>query len=224
MQTADSLSLAAYHGLEAMLVTQELAPGTLVSEAQLGERLGMGRTPIREAIQRLAWEGLLLIRPRHGILVTPIDPTDFSRVLAARYSLELLLTGAAAQNADDSARAALAACANEMTEAAETGQVRLYLALDKRFDEIVAAAAGNVFAARVVAPLQTLSRRFWFCYFANHDLQPAAKQHVALMRHISDGKVTEARQEAARLIAHLQMQAEFIGDAGSAPTSPTFGP
>lgn len=224
MQSADSLSLAAYHGLEALLVTLELAPGSLLSEARLGERLGMGRTPIREAIQRLSWEGLLRIRPRHGIEVTAIDPADFARVLAARYSIELLLTGAAAENAGPAARAALADCATEMTAAAEAGDVKLYLALDKRFDEIVADAAGNVFAARVAAPLQTLSRRFWFCYFADRDLLPSARQHVALMRHISAGKAGDARQEAARLMAHLQAQAAAIDGSGAAPAPQALGP
>lgn len=224
MQSADSLSLAAYHGLEALLVTLELAPGSLVSEAQLGERLGMGRTPIREAIQRLSWEGLLRIRPRHGIEVTPIDPSDFARVLEARCSIEVLLTGSAAENADRAARAALADCATEMTAAAEAGDVKFYLALDKRFDEIVAGAAGNVFAARVAAPLQTLSRRFWFRYFADRDLLPSARQHVTLMRHISAGKTAEARQEAAKLMAHLREQAIAIAGDGLASEPQALGP
>lgn len=184
----------------------------------------MGRTPIREAIQRLSWEGLLRIRPRHGIVVTPIEPADFAQVLAARYGVELLLTAAAAENADSAVRSALGLCANEMTAAAEAGDVKLYLALDKRFDEIVAEAAGNPFAARVAAPLQTLSRRFWFCYFATLDLLPAARQHVALMRHISAGKAVEARQEAARLMAHLQEQAAAIAGDGSAVTPLALGP
>ena len=74
----------AYRTLEHMIVTLELAPASFVTEGALIERLGLGRTPVREAIQRLAWEGLLDVRPRAGIAIAPLHPGDWLRVLDAR--------------------------------------------------------------------------------------------------------------------------------------------
>ncbi|TIW86763.1 MAG: GntR family transcriptional regulator, partial [Mesorhizobium sp.] len=81
----------AYHVLEHMIVTLELAPASFVTEGALIERLGLGRTPVREAIQRLAWEGLLDVRPRAGIAIAPLHPGDWLRVLDARRGVEVVL-------------------------------------------------------------------------------------------------------------------------------------
>ena len=70
MSTRESLTDKAYAQLEEMIVTLQLAPGAVLSEMELGERLNIGRTPVREALHRLAREGLVLILPRKGILVT----------------------------------------------------------------------------------------------------------------------------------------------------------
>ena len=70
-----TLTDKAYIQLEEMIVTLQLAPGQVLSESELGEQLEIGRTPIREALQRLAREGLVTILPRKGILVTEINPS-----------------------------------------------------------------------------------------------------------------------------------------------------
>ena len=87
----------AYHALERMIVTLDLLPGSVVTEGALIDRLGFGRTPVREAIQRLAWEGLIEIRPRAGLAIAPLHPGDWVRVIDARRSLELLLARSAAR-------------------------------------------------------------------------------------------------------------------------------
>ncbi|RVB34886.1 GntR family transcriptional regulator, partial [Mesorhizobium sp. M7A.F.Ca.CA.001.07.2.1] len=69
---AEPAATRAYHVLEHMIVTLELAPASFVTEGALIDRLGLGRTPVREAIQRLAWEGLLDVRPRAGIAIAPL--------------------------------------------------------------------------------------------------------------------------------------------------------
>src|SRR6476469_1755423 len=84
----------AYRMLEHMIVTLELAPASFVTEGALIERLGLGRTPVREAIQRLAWEGLLDVRPRAGIAVAPLNPSDWMRVLDVRLGVEPVLARA----------------------------------------------------------------------------------------------------------------------------------
>ena len=80
-----------------MIVTLELAPGSVATEGALIERLGLGRTPVREAIQRLAWEGLLDIRPRAGLAIAPLHAGDWLRVIDARRGVEIVLARSAAR-------------------------------------------------------------------------------------------------------------------------------
>src|SRR3569623_1899931 len=87
----------AYRDLENMIGTLELAPASFGTEGSLIERLALGRTPVREAIQRLAWEGLLDVRPRAGIAIAPLHPGDWLRVLAARRGVEVVLARSAAR-------------------------------------------------------------------------------------------------------------------------------
>ena len=83
-----SLSDRAYRRLEEMIVTLQLAPGAVVSESALSKRLGIGRTPIREALQRLARERLVVVLPRRGIMVSEINVSTQLRLLEARRELE----------------------------------------------------------------------------------------------------------------------------------------
>lgn len=94
---SESLAEQAYRILERSIVTLELEPGTVVNERTLIELTGMGRTPMREAIQRLAREGLVEVRPRSGIAIAAIDPTDFIKVLDAREGVERVLARDAAR-------------------------------------------------------------------------------------------------------------------------------
>ncbi|HKX38598.1 MAG TPA: GntR family transcriptional regulator, partial [Burkholderiales bacterium] len=87
---ADSLTDQAYTALEELIVTLQLAPGEAVSEQMLAERLKIGRTPIREALQRLARERLVTILPRRGVMVSAIDVAAQLRLLEVRRELERL--------------------------------------------------------------------------------------------------------------------------------------
>ncbi len=217
VREGESLAATAYRLLEERIVTLTLPPGTALTESRLAESLGMGRTPIREAIQRLSWEGLIVIRPRLGIVVSEINPSDFARVLDARHALEVLLAGAAARLASRAERDQLSTCADTMKQTAADGDVLAFLRLDKTFDEIVAVAACNPFAARVVAPLQTHSRRFWYRYFGETDLNAAAWHHLELMRAIGSGDESRAAARADDLMHNLRRLATSLTDsAGSA--------
>ncbi len=199
----ESLATQAYLLLEREIVTLRLAPGQMLTEATLIDRLGVGRTPVREAIQRLAWEGLVDIRPRSGIRVADLDPAEFSKVLDARRGVEQVLARSAARYASSADDEAFSFVGEQMRKSAETGDVDLFLDADKAFDTILARAAANPYAARLAAPLQTHSRRFWFRLQRPDSLALAAERHVALIEAIvarDEGKAVEA---AESLIGHL---------------------
>lgn len=201
-------STQAYHALERMIVTLELQPGSVATEGSLIERLGLGRTPVREAIQRLAWEGLVEIRPRAGLAIAPLHPGDWVRVIDARWGVEIVLARSAARYVTREAAARFHDAALGMQRAVLANDVMAFLEADKALDEALALAAENPFAARVAAPLQTHSRRFWYRYRAETGLAEAAEQHVALIRAILDGDETAADLEADRLMTLLREHAE----------------
>jgi DNA-binding GntR family transcriptional regulator len=200
----------AYRILERMIVTLELAPGSIATEGGLIERVGLGRTPVREAIQRLAWEGLIEIRPRAGLAISPLNAADWVRVIDARSGVEQVLARSAARNTTAALAGRLDAAALAMRDAAEAGDVLAFLEADKALDEVIAAAADNAFAARVAAPLQTHSRRFWFRYQAATGLAAAAERHVALIRAVLSAEPQRAGDEAKRLMGLLYRYAEAV--------------
>ena len=87
----ERLADIAHSKLEELIVTLELEPGSMWAEVTLSERIGIGRTPVREAVQRLAWEGLVTIIRRHGIKVSEIDVHEQMLVVEMRRELERLV-------------------------------------------------------------------------------------------------------------------------------------
>jgi len=110
-----SLAQQAYDVLEEKLVTLALPPGTRVSEGQLIEMTGFGRTPVREAIQRLAQQELFLVLPRKGLVVTPINRASMVHILEVRKPIERVIVYRAALNAMDGQRSEIAAIARKLT-------------------------------------------------------------------------------------------------------------
>ncbi|WP_280113315.1 GntR family transcriptional regulator [Allomesorhizobium alhagi] len=205
-----SASATAYRALEGMIVTLELAPGSVATEGALIERLGLGRTPVREAIQRLAWEGLVEVRPRAGLAIAPLHPADWLRVLDARRGVEVVLARSAARYVTRDAADRFHAAAVAMQKAVAARDVLGFLEADKALDEAMAGAADNPFAVRVAAPLQTHSRRFWFRYQSETGLGESAEHHVRLIGAILERDEKAAAQEADRLMSLLRGHAELL--------------
>ena len=193
----------AYRALERMIVTLKLQPGETLTEGALIERIGLGRTPVREAIQRLAWEGLLEVRPRSGVQIAPLDPADFPKVLAARKGVEMLLAWGAASYASPEHDALFKKVGKDMLAAVAKKSVEAFLDADKAFDIVLGQAAANPYAARLAGPLQTHSRRFWFRRLRADSLKLAAERHVALIEAVIARNEDGAEQAAADLIDHL---------------------
>jgi DNA-binding GntR family transcriptional regulator len=183
----ESLAQRAYLELESQLVTLALAPGSVVSEQELCACTGLGRTPVREAIQRLSGLGLLRILPRRGLLVNPIDGVAFLGLLETRRVLDRLVAALAARRAAPEQRKALKAGAAAMARAAAKGDLPAYLRQDQACDGLLAAACRNPSAVQAAEPLHIHCRRFWFRHHHDADLPAAAARHVALMQAVARG-------------------------------------
>lgn len=198
----------AYRVLERMIVTLELPPASVTTEKVLIERLDMGRTPVREALQRLAWEGLVEVRPRSGLAIAPLNASDWIRVVDARRGVETVLARSAARHMSGQTAEQLSSAASAMERAVVAGNVIAFLEADKMLDEAMAEAADNIFAARVAAPLQTHSRRFWYRYQSDTGLVQSSEHHVALINALLAGDGETAAGEAERLMDMLHRLAE----------------
>lgn len=201
----------AYRRLEEMIVTLALAPGSNVTEGALIEMTGLGRTPVREAVQRLAWEGFFAIRPRAGLRIAPMVQGDWMKIIDARRGVEALLARSAASNVTIAAAREFAAAASAMQSAVESGDVAAFLVADKLFDTALGRAADNDYAVRLAAPLQTHSRRYWFANTTSGSLAEAAEHHLDLITAILGEDPDMAEAEARRLMALLADMAMHAG-------------
>jgi DNA-binding GntR family transcriptional regulator len=202
---AETLTDQAYNRLEEMIVTLELAPGAILSEQALSADLGIGRTPIREALQRLAREGLVLVLPRKAILVTDTDPRKQLLVLEVRRELERLLARAGAERASLAERARFQAIADGMEAAAVDSDDIAFMRLDRELNALLVQAAHNEYAARAMHFLNGHSRRFWYLHYKQAaDLPKIARLHADEARAIAKGRADRAAAASDRLIDYVE--------------------
>ncbi len=204
-EQAETLTDRAYRELEEAIVTLRIPPGTMVSEAQLSRRLGVGRTPVREALQRLAREWLVVIMPRRGIFVSEIDVARQLRLLDARRVLERLLAQSAAGRCSPAQRAQFAGIAAGMDRAAKRSDDLSFMRLDREFNLLLLDAAGNEFAAASMGLMNGLSRRFWYVHYKQvADLPLAARLHAATARAVAAGQENEAGAASDALVDYIE--------------------
>jgi DNA-binding GntR family transcriptional regulator len=199
-----SLTDRAYGDIEEMIVTLRLRPGEVLSETTLSQRLRIGRTPVREALQRLAREGLVTVLPRRGILVSEFNVQSQLRMLEVRREIERLLARSAASRSNGEERRRFAEVARGMREAAQCGDDYAFMRLDREFNGLVAGCARNEFAAKVIALMAGLSRRFWFMHHQQgDDLPVAAARHAAVADAIAAGDAQAAARASDLLLDYI---------------------
>ena len=195
----------AYRQIEELIITLQLPPGMVLSEQMLVQRLNIGRTPIREALQRLARDGLVLILPRRGILVSEINVRTQLRVLEVRRELERLLARLAAERATADERAGFEQIAEGMLAASANADDIAFVRLDHQFNALLSQAARNEFATRSLALMHGLSRRFWYQHYKEvADLPLAAKLHAEVALAVAHRDPAGAAAASDRLIDYIQ--------------------
>jgi len=202
---ATTLTERAWRALEEEIVTLRIPPGSVVSEAGLSARLGLGRTPVREALQRLASEGLVQILPRRGIIVTEIDVAAQLRLLEVRREIERLLARSAAKRGAPAQRQRFGTIADEMETAARREDDVAFMRLDRAFNLLLLDAAANEFASAAMRVMNGLARRFWYVHYRLvADMPLTARLHAGVARAIARGDAEGAARASDRLIDHIQ--------------------
>ena len=201
----ETLTERAYRLIEEQIVTLQLKPGDILSEQMLSAVFKIGRTPIREALQQLAREGLITILPRKGILVSDINPRSQLLVLEVRREIERLLSRAGAERATKEQREQLRNIAQGMDRAAKANDDFSFMRLDRELNRLMIDASHNVYAARSMKQLQGLSRRFWYMHYREAaDLPLCARLHANQARAIAQGNGEAAARASDKLMDYVE--------------------
>lgn len=201
---AESLTNRAYNLLEEMISTLQLPPGTPVSEAELSSQLGIGRTPVREAMQRLARERLLLVLPRRGCIVTPIRPEEEVMLIETRRAIETLVMETAAARASETERRRFGEIAARMKTVLRTHDFDAFARLDAEFNRLCIAACRNELAGSMMQVIAPLSRRFWFTHHGRTLSKEGVEAHIEIALALSRGDAKAALSGAERLLRYVE--------------------
>ncbi|GJM37438.1 MAG: GntR family transcriptional regulator [Acidimicrobiales bacterium] len=186
-----TLSEQAYADLRTMIVRLELAPGDVLREDDLRERLGIGRTPIREALQRLAREHFVNVIPRRGMFVAGIEVGELSMLFETRTVLEPYAARLAAARGTDEHWTAMGDALLATKDAADASagpDNEQLMAIDRRCHELMWAAAGNRFLLDTLDTLYAQSDRLWHLYLADvADMGHAVEEHADILDALRSG-------------------------------------
>jgi DNA-binding GntR family transcriptional regulator len=188
------LSDKAYELIRHKIITLEMPPLSAIDESALMAELEIGRTPIREALQRLAAEGLVSIVPRRGIFVADISITDLQKIFELRMVLEGFCARLAAERATVLQIAGLEAVIQQLdTVSGEDTQA--LLAIDEQFHTLLYQAADNKLLAEVLEHLQALSFRIFYLVLNRlGSVRWTVEQHLEIIHvlQVKDGARAEA--------------------------------
>ena len=152
----------AYRELKRRIMVHELAPGQLLQEPELMDELGLGRTPIREAIQRLAAEKLVVARPRQTAFVAPILAHELAEIVEMRLMLEVSAARMAAERGTAPERTRLRAANAAFHERVQEADLQGVLSADAEIHGLVASMSRNSLLSEYSERLASLSHRVWW--------------------------------------------------------------
>jgi DNA-binding GntR family transcriptional regulator len=154
----------AYELIKQKIITTEMPPGGVIQEAALMSELGLGRTPIREALKLLEAEHLVTVSPRRGMFVTPINISDLAKLQEIRSVLDMLIVRLAAQRVTPADLAQMRAWVEQARGAEPVGDMRPLMTLDQRFHQLLGESTRNELLATENETLYNLSARIWYYY------------------------------------------------------------
>ena len=197
----------AYRELRDRLVTLRIAPGAPIDEDLIGRELEMGRTPVREAIKRLALENLVTVFPRRGTFASEINITDLAQISDVRAQLEGHAAYRAAERITDGQRAELSGLLEELRASPGTDDLESLMALDARVHRFIYRCAANPFLEETLGRYFNLSLRIWYLVIDRlPHLFARVHEHQDALLAISTGDAERARDILAAHIATFERE------------------
>jgi len=201
----------AYRELRDRLVTLHIAPGAPIDEDLIGRELEMGRTPVREAIKRLALENLVTVFPRRGTFASEINITDLAHISDVRAQLESHAAYRAAERITDAQREELTGLLDELQASRGTDDVESLMELDARVHRFIYRCAANPFLEETLGRYFNLSLRIWYLVIDRlPHLFARVHEHQDVLLAISAGEAESARDILAAHIATFEREIRAV--------------
>lgn len=195
-RNAASQSDLAYERIEALLICGELAPGRFMTTHELQTMIGYGRTPVNQALSRLATDTLVQITPRHGIRISPIDLTRDRLLLRLRREMERFVIRLATERSGASERNRMQHIRRQLIEHGANMTIEQFNIADRLIDQLFLAAAQEPFVEGTLRPLHTIFRRIGWIYHAHAadkiDLQRTVAGHISVLTAVASNDVDGA--------------------------------
>lgn len=199
-----------FQTLRNAIITGELQPGERLMETQLGEKLGVSRTPIREAIRKLELEGLVIMVPRKGAQVAQFTEKDIQDVLEVRAALEALSARLACKRMDDRAFLKLQLAIAEYSYAAKNKDLETMIQKDVEFHDIICSATQNDKLIQLFNNLKEQVNRYRITYLKNvEDSDTVEAEHIAILEALKNKQEDVASALATK---HINTQCHSITD------------
>jgi DNA-binding GntR family transcriptional regulator len=197
----------AYDRIESLIVTCALKPGQVLALGDLQQLTGLGRTPVHQAVTRFAVDTLIVIRPRHGLQIAPIDLARERILLALRADLERFVIRLAAERSGASHRNQMLHLQRTLRERRDVMDIDEFNLLDRRLDRLILAVAAEPFLEHALRPLHTMSRRIGWLYHAQlkapSSLQTTIDCHLAVLEAVANRHIERAIDASDRLVAFV---------------------
>ncbi len=195
-----------FNTLRQAIITGEFAPGERLMEIALANRLGVSRTPVREAIRKLELEGLVVMIPRKGAEVAKITEKDLRDVLEVRSSLEELAAELATERMNDEIKEKLEKALQNFKEAIESENNAAIADSDVEFHDVIFEATGNARLIQIISNLREQIYRYRLEYVKDTEYHVTLlKEHQELVKAMSAGKKEEARKIMKKHIDNQEM-------------------
>jgi DNA-binding GntR family transcriptional regulator len=192
----------AYTRLKRQIIFRDVREGQTFDELSLSRQLKIGRTPVREAVQRLAGEGLVRVIPRKGTIVSELGVDTVREMFEARMPVEAQIARLAALRAEPAEIARMEDALADVDRLIDERRFRELLLADEEFHLSLAAAAKNRLLSEMVVRLYTLGSRFWYTTMAQRsreDIKREMELHLAIVRGIKQ----RDPEKAARAVLDL---------------------
>ncbi|MGX7006129.1 GntR family transcriptional regulator [Caballeronia sp. KNU42] len=207
-ESGGSLAEAAYDRLEGMIVATRLAPGSRLTLQRLEEISGFGRTPVHDAVKRLAVNQLIIVSPRVGLTIAPVDLARERTLLELRTEMEVFACKLATERASLQDQKMFLRFIRDLKDAGENLSIDSFNIVDRLLNEAIVKASGELFLQNTLAPLQTLYRRIGWLHVTyvagSSSLKRAVDTHIALLETILHGDSKKTTDFVRAMFAELQ--------------------
>jgi DNA-binding GntR family transcriptional regulator len=206
----ERLSEKAYRLIKDKIITLDLPPAELINEQALMEDLGLGRTPIREALLQLAQEDLVTVAPRRGMFVSDIRITDLQKIFEVRIVLEGLCARLAAQRITEDQLAQMSEVIEDLRGVSEE-DIGALMASDAHFHALLYQAAQNEFLADLLDRLYAPSLRMWYLVLNRlGNVRAAIEEHAAVLEALQAGDADMAEALMQEHVIDFQQQIKAV--------------